>query len=172
MYTYTMLIAESAYAPATLKAFPKIFAKENKHGAPVGSLIVSTSIIQLFLIVVVFNESTYQTMYFLSASMIMVPYLLSAAYYLKLMTQGKGITEGQGKGAAWTFAIIGTVYGVWLLYASGLTNIFAMMLLYVPGVFIYFWSKKQHGEPAFAKLTDKVTLVVIIVMAIISTQAL
>lgn len=168
-YTYTMLSAESGYAPAVQKFFPKVFAIENKNGAPAGSLIISTLIVQLFLIIVLFNESTYQIIYTISASMIMVPYLLSAAYYLKLKFKGENLeASGSGKFMSWMYALLGTVYGAWLLYASGLEYVLIMTLLYGPGILVYIWSRKQAGEKAFSKPVDKIVLVALLALFVLS----
>ncbi len=169
MYTYTMLYAESSFAPAAMKAFPKIFTKENKKGAPVGALLISTFIVQIFLIIVIFSASTFQIVYYTSASMIMVPYFLSALFYLKLMFKGEGIdSESNGKIKYWIFAILGSIYGLWLMYASGLTYLLIMALLYGPGILIYIWTKKQHNERPFGKPVDIFFLIVILVMFVAS----
>ena len=103
--------------------------------------------------------------------MIMLPYLLSAGYYLKLTIKGESL-EGKTSGESiriWLIAILGTVYGGWLLYASGLTYILITALLYAPGSLIYYWSKKERGEKAFSgKAVDTTILVVILVMFVAS----
>ena len=169
MYTYTMLTAEASIAPAVKKSFPKVFTIENRRGAPMGALLISAAIVQIFLIVVVFNESTFTIVYTISASMIMVPYFLSGLFYLKLMGKGEGLAdEHSKKGLSWMYAIIGTIYGAWLLYASGLEYVLIMFLLYGPGILIYMWAKKQHNERPFAKTVDKFFLVLVIVMFVIA----
>lgn len=169
MYTYTMLYAESAFAPAAMKAFPKIFTIENKKGAPMGSLLISTLIVQIFLIIVIFNASTFQIVYYTSASMIMVPYFLSALFYFKLMAKGQGIADEESKKwLCWIYAILGTIYGIWLMYASGLEYLLIMALLYGPGIIIYIWTKKQYNEKPFGKPVDIIFLIVILVMFVLS----
>ncbi|MFR4803706.1 MAG: hypothetical protein ACLT98_10565 [Eggerthellaceae bacterium] len=43
--------------------FPKSFARTNKNGAPIVTVLISAGITQLFLIVSVFSSSTYQFFY-------------------------------------------------------------------------------------------------------------
>lgn len=169
-FTYTILSAEAAYAPAIKGSFSKIFTKENKRKAPIGSLIITNVVIQIFLFIVYFNESTYQIFYTLSASMIMVPYFLSAGYYLKLTMKGVGLEGKSGvqTAASWIFSILGTIYGGWLLYSSGLTYILITALLYAPGTLIYIWSKREQGQKAFEKPVDLGVLVAILIMFVAS----
>lgn len=56
MFSYTILTADCAYAPAKLGCFPKYLARENKNGAPVAALLTTTIIVQIFLIIVYFQE--------------------------------------------------------------------------------------------------------------------
>jgi arginine:ornithine antiporter/lysine permease len=169
MYTYTMLIAEGSFAPAAKKAFPKIFAKENKNGAPIGAVLISSGVVQLFLIVVVFNDAPFQAVYYISGSMIMLPYFLSAFYYLKLKVQkGDVIDNEKPRAVTWIFAVIGSIYGIWMIYASGMDYVLATALLYAPGVIIYIIAKKQNGLKPFGKMVDIIVLAVILVLAVVA----
>lgn len=170
-FTYTMLASEAAYQPATQGCFPTLFAKANKNKAPAGALIISNAIIQLFLIIVLFNESTYQVFYTLSASMIMVPYLLSSMYYLKIVFKKEGniseLTQSELL-VQKIIAVMGTIYGAWLLYASGMVYILITAILYAPGTLIYMWSKKEKGEKVFDNKTDIAIFIVIAAMFVTS----
>lgn len=170
-FSYTMLASESAYGPAVQGCFPKYFAKENKNKAPKSALIISNVVIQVFLIIVLFNESTYQVFYTLSASMIMVPYLLSGLFYLKEVVSKRG-ELGDLKGSRYSIQMLialgGTIYGGWLLYASGVIYVLITALLYAPGTLIYIWAKKEKGEKPFSLKRDYVILAVIMVMFVIS----
>ncbi|NLK65096.1 MAG: amino acid permease [Tissierellia bacterium] len=171
-FTYTILASESAYEPAVQGCLPKIFTSENKKNAPLGSLIITNVIIQIFLIIVIFNESTYQVFYTLSASMIMVPYLLSALFYSKIVFRKEGkIAELEPNQLLLQkiIAIGGTIYGAWLLYASGITYILITAFLYAPGTILYIWSKKEKDEKPFSNKVDLGIFIAIIIMFIIST---
>lgn len=111
LFTYTILCMDSAFQPATHKSFPDFFARVNQKNAPTVALIASTLIIQFFLIIVFFNESTYQIMYTLSTSAIMFPYALSGLYLLKITISGEavvGLTGGK-KTLAWAVALLGEI---------------------------------------------------------------
>lgn len=170
-FTYTILASESAYEPAVQGCFPKFFAKENKEKAPVNTLIITNIIIQFFLIILLFNESTYQIFYTLSASMIMIPYLLSSLYYFKIISKKEGQIKELTKfqyGVQKIVAIVGTIYGAWLLYASGTEYILITALLYAPGTVLYILSKKEKNEKPFEKKQDIIILSVIFSMFVLS----
>ncbi|MEG0830287.1 MAG: basic amino acid/polyamine antiporter [Anaerovoracaceae bacterium] len=164
LFTYTILCVDSAYAPAKKGCFPKFFAKENAKGTPVRSLVITTVVIQIFLIIIYFNTATYQVCYAMSTSMIMFPYLLSGLYCLKVTAKGEGL-NGVGmsvKAKAWIFAIIGSIYGAWLLYASGWQYILISALLFGPGILMYLYAQKQKGSKLFPRIIDLVGVIVVL----------
>lgn len=167
---YTIIAADVPTSAAKRGSFAKFFAKENKNGAPINSLILTTAIIQLFLIITYFNESTYQIFYIISASMIMPPYLLSALYYLKIARKKEGFTEYSPArlNKARFFAVLGSIYGAWLIYASGLLGLLITTLLYAPGTLIYVWGKKEKNEAIFTKKSDLAIMLVLVAGGIIS----
>lgn len=167
---YTIIASECPYLAAKNGVFSKVFAKENKNGAPVNALYLTNGIIQLFLIITYLNKSTYQIFYTISASMIMIPYLLSAMYYLLIAFRKDGFVGESIKrvNMARFVGIIGTIYGCWLIYASGLTGLLITAILYAPGTLVYIKAKKEKGEKCFDNLKDKIILGVIIAMAIVS----
>ena len=99
----------------------RAFARANKNDSPSFSLYMTNGIIQLFLIVIFFNDSTYQAFYGLSTLMIMVPYLFSGLYYAKVAFRKEGLEQSSASQVAWArfFGILGSVYGFWMLYSSG-----------------------------------------------------
>jgi len=170
MFTYSILSIDSAFGPASKKCFPKAFEKVNKNNSPTFAVLITTLIVQGFLIIVYFNESSYQICYTLSTSAIMVPYVLSALYCLKITAKGeslKSLSTGE-KTRTWIFAILGTIYGFWLLYASGVTYMLISALLYAPGTILYLVARKEQNKKFFNTKTDKVALIVIMGAFIVS----
>lgn len=170
LFTYTILCVDSAYAPATKGCFPKFFARENKRGTPVTSLVLSTLVIQAFLIIIYFNDATYQVCYALSTSMIMFPYFLSGLYCLKITVKGETLEGNRSKTkfGIWVFSIIGAGYGAWMLYASGWQSVLVSALLFGPGILLYIYTQKQKGVKLFPKTTDMVATVVVLVAFVAS----
>ena len=170
LFTCTILTVESIYQPATQSCFPKSLAKTSSNGAPINAILITTLVTQAFLIIMFFNDATYQVCYTLSTSAIMIPYALSAFYCLKVTMQGEGMENltQTSKVWVWIYSIVGSLYGLWLLYASSLTNILISALLYAPGALLYIKTRKEQYAILFPKNIDKIILVLLLVMAIIS----
>lgn len=164
MFSYTIVCADSAYAPALARCFPAFLRQENKAGAPSGALLVTALIIQAFLIMVYFQESSYQSMYTLATSAIMIPFVLSALYCLKTTMDDSRRKQAKGSNSisetypvtagTWVISILGTVYGFYMLLATGISNVIISAFCFAPGFFIYWWSRKQAGAPVFASKGD------------------
>lgn len=163
MFSYTILCVDSAYGPAVQGSFPAGLAKVNRFHAPTWSVITSALIVQGFIVVIYFSASTYQAVYALSTSAIMVPYVFSAFYYLKLVFRGEGVERGGSVFGAWVIAIVGSVYGAWLLYASGVNYILAAVMLYAPGTLMYLYNRKKQGKTYFQTTTDLVICILLMI---------
>lgn len=169
MFSYTILCVDSAYGPATQDCFPEVFTKVNKCNAPILPTILSALFIQAFIIIIYFNSATYQAVYAMSTSAIMVPYVFSAFYYLKLVIKGQGLEAGNtNKVGAWIIGIVGSIYGAWLLYASGLTYILIASMLYAPGTLLFMYNRKKHGRKFFEKPSEVIICIALLAMLVLS----
>lgn len=170
LLSWTIIAADCPYSAAKQGVFSKIFAKENKKGSPSFALFATNGIIQLFIIIIFFQESTYQAFYTMSASMIMVPYLLSALYYAKITFKKESFElakPGELLGQR-IIGVLGSVYGLWLIYAGGLKYLLITAILYAPGILIYIKGKKEKNEKLFNNKIDIIIACAIVALAIIS----
>lgn len=163
MFSYTILTADCAYAPAKLSSFPSFLSGENSSKAPFSALVTSAFIIQFFLIVVYFQSSTYQVLYKLATSAIMIPFFLSALYCLKLAFSHSYSNSYNIASSLWTkiIALIGSIYGAWLLFATGLENLLISALLFAPGFLFYWYARIETRKKLFPSLIDILTFVII-----------
>lgn len=169
MLSYVILCTDSAYQPAVNGLFPKFLSKLNRYDAPTWSVLGTGIVLQFFIIMIYVAASSYQKLYAVSTSTIMFPYFFSALYYLKLCIQGHGCdNDAGGKAGAWLAAVVGTVYGLWLLYATGWQYILITTLCYAPGTILYYWSKKERNEKVFPKTSDLAAFIVVMVLFVIS----
>lgn len=167
---HALISAECAYEAARKGSFCRIFARTNKNGSPVFALGVTTGMVQLFLIIVYFNASTYQVFYTISTSMMIIPYLLSAMYYWQLInSQGSNLRKkGVNPVSARIVAVVGIIYGIWLLYSGGVVPLMISALLYAPGTLIYIKGKRENRQQPFGRMRDKVILSAILSLFVIS----
>ena len=102
--------------------------------------------------------------------MIMIPYFLSSLYYLKVAITKEGF-DNAGSGElvkAKIFGLIGTIYGIWMLYSSGLELLLIASILYAPGIIIYALGKKEKGTKIFERKYEMVIAVVLIALAAVA----
>ena len=136
-----------------------------------GGVLITTLVTQIFLIVAYFNSATYQVIYALSTSAIMVPYALSAFYCLKLTWRGEG-EHGNKKIGPLIYSFLGSLYGIWMLYASDVRHLLVSALLYVPGTILYVIARRENGGKIFPTFTDKAAFVLLILLAVLSVYAI
>lgn len=167
---WTIIASDCPFSASEQGVFMKAFAKKNANGAPTVSVLITQIITSLTLIVLYFSTSTYSFFYNISAEMIMIPYLFSAAYFLKLCLD-KDVTKNFSAGEKaknMIFAVIGTIYSFWMLYSSGLTFVLLSTILYAPGLIVYVLGKKERGEKIFNNTVEMGVAVGLVVLAVIS----
>ncbi|WP_313283717.1 arginine-ornithine antiporter [Pseudomonas sp.] len=150
LLSWALLCAEILYATAQDKTMPAFLKKENANQVPVNALWLTNVMIQAFLVITLFSASTYTTLIYLASSMILVPYLWSAAYVVLLSARGETYAGWQRR--RMKDLLVGLValgYAIWLLYAGGLKYLLLSALLYAPGVILFALAKREQGQPLF-----------------------
>lgn len=141
--SWTMYCSEVPYRGAKNGAFPKILDKLNENDVAINSLWFTGAVVQLCLFLVLMTGKSYETLLLISTSMILVPYLLIGAYLFKLAIQ---------QNAAWHIKLTGliaTLYGIWILYAAGLDYLLLSVILYLPGIGLFLYSRYQFNGKKF-----------------------
>jgi arginine:ornithine antiporter/lysine permease len=161
---WTLLAAESLFTPAGGGVMPTWLGKQNKKGVPANALWLTNGMVQLFLLLTLWSKASYLALISLSTAMILIPYLFSACYGLKLAWTGEGAATrpgsagaglfagqvaGQVAGRAIAYTALASVYCAWLLYAAGLKYMLLSALLYACGALVYVWAKKQRAQRPF-----------------------
>lgn len=65
------------------------------------------------------------------------------------------------------FAIVGSIYGVWMLYSGGLSYLLATTILYSLGLIVFVLGRKERGEQTF-KAHESLIAIGIVALAVIS----
>lgn len=165
--SWMLLSAEIPYTCGKDGTFPKWFARENDNGSPANSLLATNILIQLFLILTFFSQSAYQFFYFIASVAILPPYVLSGAYALKLALTGDGYRAGETRGKDAIVGAVATVYGLWLVYAAGLTYLLMCAVLFAPGILIYARARSENGQRVFARF-ELVIAILIVALALLA----
>jgi arginine:ornithine antiporter/lysine permease len=76
--------------------------------------------------------------------------VLSGAYALKLAVTGEGYgPKGNGRSRDLVVGAIATLYGLWLVYAAGLSYLLMCAILFAPGILIHMKASSERGEKSF-----------------------
>lgn len=149
LLAWTLLAAESIFTPAKEKVMPGTLAMESTRGVPANALWITNGCIQLFLLLTLYSSATYLTLISLATSMILLPYLFSGLYALKLTWQGQTYAGHRGLQLRdMAIASVATLYCLWLLYAAGPKYMLLSALLYAPGSLIYLGTMKARQGQA------------------------
>jgi arginine:ornithine antiporter/lysine permease len=131
---------------------PQQFAKENEHGAPTVALWLTSLCVQAMLLWTLFNESTYTQLIYLATSLILLPYLWSALYQVKLAVTGETYGDGTGRSRDLVIGAAALAYAVWLVYAGGTDYVFVAALFYLAGTGLFVWARKQAQRALFTSV--------------------
>ncbi|MBO5308002.1 MAG: amino acid permease, partial [Lentisphaeria bacterium] len=144
---FTIMIAQIPYAAAKDGSFPAVFAAENAVGSPNVSLWVSSSIMQIGMIVVGLANNAWNTMLSVTGVMILPPYLFCTLYLWKICdTEEYPANLPVKKGMALFCGIAGTVYAVWMIYAAGLTYLLMAFCFLALGIPVYIRARKDDRK--------------------------
>jgi len=163
LLSWALLCAEILFSTAKDKTMPAFLTKENANHVPVNALWMTNVMIQLFLLITLISAGTYTKLIYLASSMILVPYLWSAAYAVLLSSRGE--TYENAPAERTKDLLIGGIalgYAVWLLYAGGLKYLLLSALLYAPGVILFALAKREQGQPLFTPIEKAIFALVVI----------
>lgn len=169
---WTLLSAELPEIASKDHVFPKILSKENKRNSPAGALWLTNILIQIFLLIVFFSHGTYLTLLKLATSCVLLPYLFSGLFSLKLLFLKKHRVSIQNLITKdGLLAIIGTAYALFLIYSAGIHYLLLGSILYLLGVPFYLYARVEARKKLFSR-PELLILVIIILSALIGAASL
>ncbi len=167
--SWTLLCAEILRLPAREFIMPRLLGKDNAKGSPTWALLLTGLCTQVVLIYASGNPNAYDTMIMLASSLILLPYLWSALYHVKLAATGESYeTDSGSKSKDLAIGILASIYGLWLLYAAGLVYLLYTAIFYAVGTIFYMWARKE-GK---LKLLSPVELGLVVVILAAAVFAL
>lgn len=167
--SWTLLCAEILRLPAREFIMPRLLGKDNAKGSPTWALLLTGLCTQVVLIYASGNPNAYDTMIMLASSLILLPYLWSALYQVKLAATGESYeTDSGSKSKDLAIGILASIYGLWLLYAAGLVYLLYTAIFYAVGTIFYMWARKE-GK---LKLLSPVELGLVVVILAAAVFAL
>ncbi|MBX2898934.1 MAG: amino acid permease [Cyclobacteriaceae bacterium] len=131
------------YAAARNNLFPKMFAKENKKGAPAFGIVISSVLVSL-LMSMNFSKSladTYKFIILLSTLTVLVPYLFSIIAFAIMGARQKQLSPSRLVVAALAF-----LFSMWAVIGSGEEIVFWGFVLLMAGLPIYGFIRVKYFD--------------------------
>ncbi|SHH02051.1 basic amino acid/polyamine antiporter [Bradyrhizobium erythrophlei] len=148
--SWSLLAAEVVHSAAVNHTMPSFLARENNKKVPVGALWLTNIAIQMFLLVTYFAEYAFNLALKMTSSMTLIPYLLVAAYGLKLAWTGETYgTDSRSRFLDCIRAGIATIYAAGMIYAGGRALLLLAALLYGPGTALFVIARLEQKKTAF-----------------------
>jgi arginine:ornithine antiporter/lysine permease len=148
--SWSLLAAEVVHSAAVNQTMPSFLARENSKKVPVGALWLTNIVIQSFLLVTYFAEYAFTLALKMTSSMTLVPYLLVAAYALKLAWTAETYrADRRSRVVDGIRAAIATIYAAGMIYSGGRTLLLLAAILYGPGTALFIMARLEQRKTAF-----------------------
>lgn len=154
---WILLQAEMPRVLANEGLFPKVFARESRHGTPGASLVI-TSLLLTTLVLMNFSRSMVQVFTFIilvATSTYLIMYLCCALAALKLCWNGLLGAEGRRLSPFLLLAMLASVYSLWTLFGAGAEAFWWSLALFAAGWPVYWFMRRPAaGVRPVPKLID------------------
>ncbi|WP_342649590.1 arginine-ornithine antiporter [Pseudomonas sp. REB1044] len=172
LLSWVLLCAEIMFAAAKDHTMPAFLRRENANHVPANALWLTNAMVQIFLVITLFSNSTYLSLIYLATSMILVPYLWSAAYAVLLAVRGETYAQALAERRKdLAIGAIALLYAIWLLYAGGVKYLLLSALLYAPGAILFAKARHEVGQPIFSRL-EKLIFAAVVLGALLAAYGL
>jgi arginine:ornithine antiporter/lysine permease len=170
---WTLMAAEVLFVAAKDDDMPRFLKTFNPAtDVPGPALLLSTLLVQLMLVVVMFSENAFNFALDLTSALTLIPFLLAAGYALKLtLTRETYDTQPEGHGRERLVASLATIYTAFLLFAAGTKFILLSFVIYAPATILFVMARREQGRKLFST-TELIIFAVSIAGAVLGVVAL
>jgi arginine:ornithine antiporter/lysine permease len=170
--SWSLLAAEVVHSAARSRTMPSFLARENQNKVPRAALWLTNLVIQAFLLVTWFADYAFNLALKMTSSMTLIPYLLVAAYGLKLAWTGETyMADERDRAADWMRAAVATVYAASMIVAGGTKFLLLSALLYAPGTVLFVLARREQEKSVFT-LAESLVFASIVVAAMVGLYGL
>ncbi len=149
---WTLMAAEVMYIPATNDDMPQFLKRLNKANTPIVALVLSSALVQVFLVITLTSNDALNFMLDLCTSLALVPYFLVAAYGLKIAITGESYEPDDAtRRKHQLIAAVASIYTLFLVYAAGAKFLLLSCLIYAPGTLLYVRARRENNRAVFSR---------------------
>ncbi len=146
---WTLFAAEVPFMAAKSNLMPSFLNYQNAQQVPSRSLWMTNLVVQSFLIITLFAQNAFDLALELTSAMALIPYLLVAAFALKLALSRETYTDSGSRNRELVISVIATAYAILMLVAGGLEKLLLAALILVPGTLLFFLARREQGQRVF-----------------------
>ncbi|MBA4608490.1 amino acid permease [Aeromicrobium sp. Marseille-Q0843] len=170
---WTLMAAEVVFIPARSDDMPRFLGRENAAGTPIAALVATSIGVQVLLALTLFIEDSLDFMLDLTTSLALVPYLLAAAYALKLALSGETYEaeDSAERRKHLVFAAVASAYAIFLFIAAGLEFLLLSCLVYAPAAVLFVVARRERRLRVFTP-AELALFVVIAIGAVVALYQL
>lgn len=158
---WNIINAEVPMSVARDKVFPKILAKKSKSGAAINALILNAIIMQIVFIFAMFANNAFTLVTNIATAMVLLPYLLSALFLMKLAKK-----DGEVKN--FIYGLIALIFALFALSTSGITGLAQIMILYALGLIFLIIRSVENKEKMFSAKWEAILCAIITILGALS----
>lgn len=140
---WTIVCAEVPYTASRCGLFPIRFMKLSKLEIPTFGLLISSVIMQIFLIITLLSSQAYLTALDVTGMMILPVYMFTGMYLWKISTNHNPYHLATG--------LLCTIFCVFTIYSGGLTLFLETSLFYLLGLGFYFEVRREKKIHTYSK---------------------
>ena len=147
---WTLFAAEVPFMAAKSNLMPNFLNHENAQKVPSRSLWMTNIVVQSFLIITLFAQNAFTLALELTSAMSLIPYLLVAAYALKLaLTRETYEQDASRRIPEMIISLVATAYAILMLVAGGLEKLLLAALILAPGTILFFLARREQNSRVF-----------------------
>jgi arginine:ornithine antiporter/lysine permease len=151
---------------------PRFLGRTSAGDVPFTALLLTTILVQVMLVVTLFSEDAFNFALDLTSALTLIPFLLAAAYALKLaLTRETYTDQPEGRSRELLVGALATLYTAFLLFAAGPRFILVSFIIYAPATILFVMTRREQGRQLFSP-AELVILAVSVVGAIVGVVAL
>lgn len=178
---WSLVCAEVPYTAACNGLFPRSFSRLSNKYIPVRGMLLSSIIMELFLVVVMFSDALYLTALSVTGMMILPAYLVAGLYLWKISRYSNmhptSHPQSRLNGLAgyfipwmsvdyWT-GMACTLFCVWMIYAGGVDFFLQTSIFYLFGLGLHVKARRERGFKVFTT-KEKCVVAVLVLVSVLS----